>query len=451
VGNHYPQLRVRRRTALNLAEDHRLEVRVLIVAENASLKFGGEAALPVHYYRILRQRNVPTWLVVHARTRDELSALFPDDQQRIFYVADSLSHRILWRLSKRLPRRLANFTIEFIMRLMTQSAQRKMIRRLVRTHQVSVIHQPIPVSPNEPSMIFGMGVPVIIGPMNGGMDYPPAFRKLQSLPERVALYAFRRLSNALNRLMPGKRKAALLLVANDRTRAALPDGVCARVVTIVENGVDLSLWKGSNRPDDRSFSHAIRFVFVGRLVEWKAVDILLTAFKKAAIEAPMSLSIIGDGVERAALEKLTADIGSLGQGENEPGKVRFYGWMSQAECAERLRECDALVLPSLRECGGAVVLEAMAMELPVIATAWGGPADYLDPSCGILVEPTSREAFVDGLRLALVRLAKQPEERMAMGKAARSKVLQEFDWNAKVNSVFELYRDVIEHPTNYAG
>jgi glycosyltransferase involved in cell wall biosynthesis len=428
-----------------------LEVRVLIVAENASLKFGGEAALPLHYYRILRQRNVPTWLVVHARTRDELSALFPEDHQRIFYVADAISHRLLWRLSKRLPRRLANFTIEFIMRLITQSAQRKMIRRLIRTHQVSVIHQPVPVSPKEPSMIFGMGVPVIIGPMNGGMDYPPAFRKLQGHVERAALFALRRFSNALNCLIPGKRKAAILLVANERTRAALPDGVCARVATIVENGVDLSLWKGSRPPDDPSSSRAVRFVFVGRLVDWKAVDMLLLAFKKAAIETPMSLSIIGDGIERASLERMARDMGSLGHGDNEPGKVRFYGWMSQVECAGRLRECDALVLPSLLECGGAVVLEAMAMEIPVIATAWGGPADYLDTSCGILVEPTSREAFVDNLALALARLAKHPQERLAMGKAGRSKVLRQFDWNAKVDSIFELYRDVIENPSNYAA
>ena len=422
-----------------------MEVRVLIVAENASLKFGGEAALPLHYYRILRQRNIPTWLVVHARTRDELSALFPEDHGRIVYVADTLLHRLLWRFSKHLPRQLGDFTIGFVMRLITQSAQRNVIRRLIGAHQVSVIHQPIPVSPKEPSLIFGMGVPVIMGPMNGGMDYPPAFKKLQSHAERASLFALRRLSNAMNRLMPGKRRAAILLVANERTRAALPDGVCARVVTIVENGVDLSLWKGSGVRDDRASSRAVRFVFVGRLVDWKAVDMLLMAFQRAASETPMSLSIIGDGIERVSLEKMARDMGSLGQGDNEPGKVRFYGWKSQAECAAQLRECDALVLPSLLECGGAVVLEAMAMEIPVIATAWGGPVDYLDASCGILVEPTSREAFVDNLALALARLAKHPQERVAMGKAGRLKVLRQFDWNAKVDSVFELYREVIEN------
>jgi glycosyltransferase involved in cell wall biosynthesis len=80
----------------------------------------------------------------------------------------------------------------------------------------------------------------------------------------------------------------------------------------------------------------------------------------------------------------------------------FRRLVSQADCARKLTRSDALVLPSMYECGGSVVLEAMAMEVPVIATAWGGPADYLDPSCGILVEPYSKESFVDDLSLALI-------------------------------------------------
>ena len=114
--------------------------------------------------------------------------------------------------------------------------------------------------------------------------------------------------------------------------------------------------------------------------------------------------------------------------------------MSQAECAGQLAQCDALVLPSMAECGGAVVLEAMAMEVPVIATAWGGPVDYLDSSCGILVEPSSKEAFVDNLALALIRLATHPQERRAMGKAGRLKVIRDFDWETKVDRMLEHYR-----------
>ena len=155
-------------------------MRVLIVAEHASLKFGGEAALPLHYYRILRRRQIPVWLVVHERTRSELESLFPLDRDRIVFVPDTKAHLVLWRLSRLLPDRISSFTTGFLLHCLTQLAQRREIRRLLREHAISLIHQPIPVSPKMPSLIAGMNVPVIIGPMNGGMDYPPGFRRLQS-------------------------------------------------------------------------------------------------------------------------------------------------------------------------------------------------------------------------------------------------------------------------------
>jgi glycosyltransferase involved in cell wall biosynthesis len=413
---------------------------VLIVAEHASLKFGGEAALPVHYYRILRRRNIPVWLVVHERTRSELESLFPFDRGRIVFVADTRAHIVVWRLGQLLPDRISNFTAGFLLRYLTQVAQRRQIRRLLGEHAITVIHQPIPVSPKEPSLMFGMGVPVIIGPMNGGMNYPPGFRQLQGATERLALSTGRRLADLMNYLLPGKRKAAMLLVANERTRVALPRGVCGNVVMLVENGVDLGLW---SLPDSSAKGPATtyaRFVFMGRLVNWKAVDLLLLAFKRAAGQTAMTLSIIGSGDERDSLEQMARGLGIFDENDDRPGKVCFLGWMSQADCAAQLAKCDALVLPSMAECGGAVVLEAMAMEVPVIATAWGGPVDYLDASCGILVEPSSKEAFVEGLTRALIRLATQPEDRRAMGKAGRLKVIRDFDWETKVDGMLENYR-----------
>jgi hypothetical protein len=55
-------------------------MRIVIVAQNASTKFGGEALLPVNYFRILRARQIEAWLVVHARTQAELEALFPQER-----------------------------------------------------------------------------------------------------------------------------------------------------------------------------------------------------------------------------------------------------------------------------------------------------------------------------------------------------------------------------------
>ena len=426
-------------------------LRVLIVCEHASAKFGGEAILPLHYFRVLRNRGFDVWLVTHARTRAELSKLFVGEQ-RIHYVEDTWLHKLMWRVGEKLPAQIAYFTTGFVSRFAAQLTQRTIVRRLVASERIDLVHQPMPVSPREPSMMYGFGVPVVIGPMNGGMDYPPNFRRHRGSLERALLWIGRLSSSALNALIPGKRRAAVLLVANARTRAALPRGVCPRVVELVENGVDLALWQP--RPDptlaDTAMPPAAKpspntttFVYLGRLIDWKAVDLLLHAFKKAAVATNLRLLIIGDGVERAALESLASELGIRAADEQHRDGVRFAGFLPQHLCVEELKRADCLVLPSLLECGGATVLEAMSMAKPVIATAWGGPLDYLDESCGVLVPPAGREALIQGLADAMVRLAQSPKLRTEMGRGGREKILRDYDWEVKVDRILAVYRDAM--------
>ena len=414
-------------------------LRVLIAAEHASARFGGEAALPLHYFRVMRQRGIAVWLVTHARTRDELEALYPGDE-RILYIEDSGFHRVMWRLGTWLPDAISYFTTGFLSRLSTQLVQRRLIQRLVREQGITVVHQPMPVSPREPSMLYGLGVPVVIGPMNGGMDYPAAFLRQRGGVERAMLGMGRASATLLNALMPGKRRAAILLVANRRTRDALPGGVCKQVVELVENGVDLSLWQAPvQRASAPPEGGPTVFIFMGRLVAWKAVDLLLLAFATARSHAPMSLWILGDGDERARLEALAAELGIASASADAVGAAHFAGWLAQAACAQRLREADCLVLPSLLECGGAVVLESMSMGKPVIATAWGGPLDYLDAECGILVPPSDRDSLVAGFAAAMVRLAMNPQLRLALGSRGRESVVRNFDWEVKIDRMLDLY------------
>jgi len=432
------------------------EPSVLIIADNASSRFGGEASLPLHYFRVLRRRRCPVHLLVHARVREELRALYGDDPA-IHYVEDTAFDVLMWRLGNLMPARIAYWTVGWLSRLGTQIRQRRLAQRIVGRHGVALIHQPTPVSPKEPSLLSGMGVPVIIGPMNGGMDYPPAFRSPGGRGARAMQYLARRLSSFMNVIIPGKRHASVLLVANARTAGALPLGLGARAQTLVENGVDLDVWRRVDRvaapPVSAKAADAdhrpAHFIFMGRLVNWKAVDLLLEAFSSAARSRPMTLTVVGDGGERERLTAQARAADLLGDGDGIPaaGKVWFAGWRSQAECAALLKTMDALVLPSLWECGGAVVLEAMAVGLPVIATEWGGPTDYLDASCGRLIAPLSRPGLVEGFASAMVELAAEPALARRLGQAGRAKVEAEFDWERKVDRILEIYRRVAVAPT----
>jgi glycosyltransferase involved in cell wall biosynthesis len=133
-------------------------------------------------------------------------------------------------------------------------------------------------------------------------------------------------------------------------------------------------------------------------------------------------------------------------------RVHFTGWLSQQECASHLRESIALVLPSLYECGGAVVLEAMATGKPAIATRWGGPADYLESSCGILVERKSYDGLVSGFAETMQKLLVSPKLAKSMGAAGRERATRDFNWQGKIDQVIRIYRalaeksDIVQQP-----
>ncbi len=401
-------------------------IRILIAAENASRCMGGEALLPFQYFRILRNRSMDAHLVVHERSRAELLELFPHDHARLHFVADHLLQKIFFRLSQHLPRRIAESTFGLANNLLTQRAQRPILRGLVAGP--TVIHQPIPVSPRFPSWLSGLGAPLVVGPLNGGMHYPPAFRTQESFLSRTLIALGRSFANLINRLIPGKREAALILVANPRSRAALPSGLRGRILELPENAVDLTQFTPSSTP-----STSGNFLFLGRLVDWKALDLVLEALTRVPAA---TLTVIGDGSMLIPWRALAATLGLA-------DRVHFLGFLPQSQCAEHLGRATALVLPSLYECGGAVVLEAMSMARPVIATAWGGPADYLDPTCGLLLPPTSRAALVEGFAQSMQLLFANPTHAAALGQAGRQRLLQHFDWERKVDRLLDLYNQVL--------
>ncbi|MEG4172299.1 MULTISPECIES: glycosyltransferase family 4 protein [unclassified Microcoleus] len=411
-------------------------MRILIVAQNASTKFGGEALLPLNYFRILRSRQIETWLVVHARTQAELTALFPEERDRMHFVPDTWLHRLLNNCGRFIPARVNEFTFGLLSHLYTQVLQRRIVRLLVSEHEIDIVHEPTPVSATVPSLMFGLGVPVVIGPMNTSVKFPLAFRSRQNPTIDILIEIGHQCVDFFNRLFPGKIKAETLLVANDRTKQALPSGVGGKIIELVENGVDFSVWR-SDSSLSRAATGQVHFIFLGRLIDWKAVDLMLEAFTPVVAQTDAVLEIIGDGDIRGELEAQTARLGI-------DSSVVFSGWLSQEECALKMQQADAMVFPSLREPGGAVVMEAMAVGLPVIATNWGGPADYLNSTCGILVEPASREGFVKGLTDAMLKLAQSPELRQSMGCAGRERVRQHFDWERKVDRMLEIYQQTID-------
>ncbi|MEG4113354.1 MULTISPECIES: hypothetical protein [unclassified Microcoleus] len=114
-------------------------MRIVIGAQNALTKFGGESLLPLNYFWILRSRQIETLLVAHARTQTELTELFPQERDRMHFVPDTWLHRLLNNCGRFIPERVNDFSFGLLTHLYTQLLQRRILRRLVSEHQIDVV------------------------------------------------------------------------------------------------------------------------------------------------------------------------------------------------------------------------------------------------------------------------------------------------------------------------
>ena len=404
---------------------------VLVVAENASMREGGESSLAMHWFLELLKEGVDVHLLVHVRSKPELDQSLSRFASRIHYVPDVLLQKICWNLGEALPAHVRSFTSEWLVHMVTQFMQRRAARRLIEQYKIDIVHEPTPVTPRLPSMMYGLGVPVVIGPMNGNMTYPPGFRS-RSFMERAFVPVARSFADLANYLIPGKRQAEVLLVANERTRLALPSGCTGKVRILCENGVEPDVWRRPDDPPARPVD-GLRLAFLGRLLGWKA-GMLLDVFTEVKKETPSAeLWIIGDGPERPRLQRQAEALGLC-------GAVTFHGWVAFEECPRLLSQCDVFLYPSVFDCGGAAVLEAMSLGLTVVALNWGGPGDYLASGGGVLVEPVDRRQSVADLAKAVRSLT--PSKRRELGGAAQREIADHYTWPAKVRQMLRVYQSV---------
>lgn len=405
-------------------------LNILIVCEHASNIFGGEAMLPLNYFRLLAKTEHHVYLITHERVKSSIEQIADIDQSHVFYIPDTWLHRFLHERCGFFPERVRVVIIGFMMHLITQIYQWKIAKRVIRDKQIDVIHEPAPVSATQPSAMFALGVPVIIGPMNGGMTFPKAFAHMSGVLEKMVYKLVGWVATLYNLLIPGKFFANKLLVANQRTADSLPRFRLGEVELLVENGVFAS----RDTPIATHKRQDINVLFVGRLVDWKAVDIVIDAVGQT--QEKVNLIIVGDGEERASLTEYAANKGY--------SQVKFVGMVPHAQVNRYYDEADIFVLPSVRECGGAVVLEAMARGLPVIATNWGGPADYITPDTGFLIDPTSREHMVKAFAAHIDMLSVNPELRFQIGSAAIQRVKQHFMWDQKIQVMIQHYQSLVK-------
>jgi glycosyltransferase involved in cell wall biosynthesis len=206
---------------------------------------------------------------------------------------------------------------------------------------------------------------------------------------------------------------------------------------VIPMGVDNGQFATGNRKRGRGTldDEVFLILFVGRLIDWKGVDVLLRAISIIDANQRTQLCIAGDGPERAALEQAADSLGIK-------DRVRFLGRIGYDKLPDLYAAADVFVAPSrkLPEIGqegqGTVILEAMAAGCCVIASATGGIPDLIeDGRTGVLVhadDPTVLARTIAGL-------LNDPSKRQQLTHAAREQIRKKYDWPIIARAFDALY------------
>lgn len=191
-------------------------------------------------------------------------------------------------------------------------------------------------------------------------------------------------------------------------------------IRVVPNGIDIA----TTSKFDGKRKEAGKIVFAGRLVAYKNVHHLLTAFSELKKEFETRLVIIGDGPERSALERMA------------PEGVTFMGHVPTDVLYDEISSAQVFVNPSTFEGFSIVMLESMALGTPVVG--YKLPAyHYADSSNSVLVEPANVSELKDAIK-SLLPGGEKYDRLVQNGRETARK----YDWEAIVNQLNDVYKEV---------
>lgn len=238
-----------------------------------------------------------------------------------------------------------------------------------------------------------------------------------------------------DRLLAG---LARLIIVNSKAVESRFAWVPSSKVRCIYNGVDLAVFRPCQPVP--TLRHSIGLpeggpviVSVGRFVTFKGYEYLLEAAKLLQPAMPeVHWVLVGDGELKGALEQRCRNLGV-------EAHVHFIGW--REDIPDLLALCDVFALPSLSEHFGRVLIEAMAMAKPVVATDAGGvPEIVIHGETGLLVPPAEPKPFAD----AVSYLLNNPMLASRMGLAGRRRVEAEFSLERHAAAVQGVYQEIVE-------
>jgi glycosyltransferase involved in cell wall biosynthesis len=407
--------------------------RVLIFAESANPEWVSVPLVGWSHAEALGHL-VDAHVVTHVRNRDALERAGWREGREFTSIDSELVAKPLWRFDETL-RKLTGLgwtTTTALAALPYYYFEHLAWQRFgAEIRHYDLVHRLTPLSPTTPSVIAprcrSSGVPFVWGPINGGVPWPPGFDDVRRSEGEWLSYV----RNAY-RILPGYRSsrddATALVVGSMATWEELAP-YHDRCVYLPENAIDP---KRFSLRATMSLEGPLRVVFLGRLVPYKGADMLIEAAAPLVREGKVIVDILGDGPQMPELRALV-------EREGVSEGVRLVGWVAHTEVQARLAAAHLFGFPSIREFGGGVVLEAMAVGLVPVIVDYAGPAELVTERTGFRIPIGPRASIVEGLRNVLGRLTAERARLPEMSERARRRVMTLYTWEAKAKQMVQIY------------
>jgi len=295
---------------------------------------------------------------------------------------------------------------------------RRLFSQLRQKTEIDLIHQLNPVVGGLSMFLYGLGYPVLLGPLW------PLLEKSEGNGKGARSWS----AKIKDRLLSNQfARADGILSPTPASAARLPGS--ARVIPF-HLGIDTEQFS----PDPSARPDKPTILFLANMQTRKGIFVLLSAFERVLEALPTAeLLLAGDGEQlnevRSRIEK-----------SSRPAQIRLLGRVSRPDVAATMRACSLYCLPSFGEPYGMSALEAMACGKPLVVTNEGG-LGYLVPDQGCLKVP-SRDA--SALGQALIRILKDDGLQERMGSFNRDHVTRYHRWDRVVEHLEDIYAQLMQ-------
>ncbi len=210
-------------------------------------------------------------------------------------------------------------------------------------------------------------------------------------------------------------------------------------LTVINDGVRTANILRRNNLLAQKYKDKRVILSVSNLVKAKGIDLNLKAIKQLINKYPdLHYIVIGDGIERKELERLSSDLDVIQH-------MEFLGQLPNNEAREYMSVCNVFSLPSWNEGFGVVYLEAMTKSKPVIACRGQGIADVIkDGETGLLVKPRDEDSLIKAIDFLL----SHQEKAKKIGERGRKLVLENFTLEKNAKRTIEVYKEVLGEREN---